>query len=342
MKLREDEYIRNTMNDEISLKLYRNRIAYAEGDCNAIEAIMLSAKYGGAKLGAFMEAHRNNLYIFGAGNWGKDFVNTWRWKYKFKAFFDNNSVLWNEAYEGIPIVPFAKDTISPNIAIIVISKLHETEILEQLEKFQIPEEHIFLIGKYQQELVRGQYFDLENLVLSQNERFVDCGALDGSTSLNLLRYCDNKVNKIWMFEPDGNNVKKVERAFAKEAVDYTIMQKGVWSCETKLHFDSRGNGCACVSLDGNEIIDTVKLDDILADENPTFIKMDIEGAELEALHGAEQTIKVYKPKLAISVYHRLKDINDLPEIILGYNPRYKFYLRHYSLLSTSETVLYAI
>ena len=70
--------------------------------------------------------------------------------------------------------------------------------------------------------------------------------------------------------------------------------------------------------------------------------MDIEGAELEALHGAEQTIKVYKPKLAISVYHRLKDINDLPEIILGYNPRYKFYLRHYSLLSTSETVLYAI
>ena len=69
--------------------------------------------------------------------------------------------------------------------------------------------------------------------------------------------------------------------------------------------------------------------------------MDIEGAELEALKGAEETIKRYRPKLAICVYHKPEDIVEIPKYILNINPDYKLYLRHYSD-NAGETVLYAI
>lgn len=69
--------------------------------------------------------------------------------------------------------------------------------------------------------------------------------------------------------------------------------------------------------------------------------MDIEGSEMEALKGAENTIGKYKPRLAICVYHKPEDIIEIPLKILELNPEYKLYLRHYSYIHT-ETVLYAI
>jgi hypothetical protein len=73
----------------------------------------------------------------------------------------------------------------------------------------------------------------------------------------------------------------------------------------------------------------------------TFIKMDIEGAELNALIGSRNTIVKNKPILAISIYHKKKDIFEIINYILSLNLNYKFYLRHYSL-GKSETILYAI
>ena len=189
--------------------------------------------------------------------------------------------------------------------------------------------------------MKNQYFDLEELKITDHERFVDCGVLDGETSLNLLELRKGQVEKIWMFEPDKNNILKVKNSFKDKVVDYEIVEKGVWSCQTKLHFNSRGDGCACIDNNGEDVIETIKLDDVLMDCNPTFIKMDIEGAEYEALKGAENIIRKYHPKLAISVYHKPEDIFELPSLILEYNPGYKIYLRHYSLTS-SETILYAI
>lgn len=69
--------------------------------------------------------------------------------------------------------------------------------------------------------------------------------------------------------------------------------------------------------------------------------MDVEGAELIALKGAEQTIKKYKPKLAISIYHKPNDLWEIPLLIKSWVPEYKIYIRHYNVVS-SETIMYAI
>jgi len=74
----------------------------------------------------------------------------------------------------------------------------------------------------------------------------------------------------------------------------------------------------------------------------TIIKMDVEGAELEALKGAYNTIKNYKPRLAICVYHKPSDIIDIPGFILQINDGYKLYLRHHRADIADDTVLYAI
>ena len=82
------------------------------------------------------------------------------------------------------------------------------------------------------------------------------------------------------------------------------------------------------------------MDDVIKD-SITYLKMDIEGFELEALKGAETLIKINKPKLAICIYHKYDDPVCITEYLSGLVPKYKFYMRHYTY-SQHETVLYAI
>jgi hypothetical protein len=70
--------------------------------------------------------------------------------------------------------------------------------------------------------------------------------------------------------------------------------------------------------------------------------MDIEGAELDALKGAEETIKRDKPKLAICIYHKDSDFVETPEYIHEFVPEYRLYVRHHGRTSARETVLYAV
>lgn len=83
------------------------------------------------------------------------------------------------------------------------------------------------------------------------------------------------------------------------------------------------------------------IDEELEGKRVTFIKMDVEGAELAALQGAQHVIRKQHPKLAICVYHKPEDIIDIPSYILSLDPGYRLFLRHYSPFE-DETVLYAI
>lgn len=120
------------------------------------------------------------------------------------------------------------------------------------------------------------------------------------------------------------------------------MQKGLWDCRKQAVFASGAKGASRIADMGNSTIQVDRLDAMLPESEPvTFIKMDLEGAELHALGGAKQTIQRYRPKLAVSIYHKPEDIWEIPGIILKLNPDYRLYLRHYSI-AAAETVVYAI
>ena len=84
------------------------------------------------------------------------------------------------------------------------------------------------------------------------------------------------------------------------------------------------------------------IDELLGNEPVDFIKMDIEGAEINALIGAYKIIQDYRPVLAISVYHKPEHLFQIPMLIRAFMPDYKLYLRHYRECSVSETICYAI
>jgi len=91
-------------------------------------------------------------------------------------------------------------------------------------------------------------------------------------------------------------------------------------------------------------VQTLKIDDLVASGDfprIDFIKMDIEGAELEALKGGESVLRQFKPKLAITVYHDFKDFWTIPQYLDSLGLGYRFYLRHFTI-HAEETILFAI
>jgi hypothetical protein len=96
-----------------------------------------------------------------------------------------------------------------------------------------------------------------------------------------------------------------------------------------------------ITDDSKNFIEVDTVDNIAAGKPVSYIKLDVEGAELEALKGAEQTIKTFKPILGISIYHKQRDLIDIPMYLKVIVPEYKFYFRVHKKLAI-DTVLYAV
>lgn len=183
-----------------------------------------------------------------------------------------------------------------------------------------------------------QYFADGVIKLSDQETFVDCGGYDGDTVNEFIRQSHGKYRKIYIFEPDKKMLPKL-----KEKVDLSndcvLFEKGVFHQAGTIGFESEG--CGMITGDSSgDVIETVRLDDVIKDE-VTFIKMDIEGVELEALEGARELIESCRPKLAICVYHKREDLIAIPQFIKSLRANYSLYLRGY-FSYVSEVVLYAI
>lgn len=218
----------------------------------------------------------------------------------------------------------------------------QRSITAQLKSLGIKEADIFAFAP--SNVLIPQYF--ETFSPKNLETFVDCGVLDGDTTFDFARWCHGNYRKIFAFEADKDNYD-VCKANLSKLTDVVLYNLGVWDSAQILRFNNTSTGFSSVrednaTLEKDSIVEikTCALDDVLKDEEITFIKMDIEGAELKALQGAATIISRQKPKLAISVYHKPEDIWEIPDLLLELNPEYKFRLRHYGP-SAYETVFYA-
>lgn len=236
----------------------------------------------------------------------------------------------------------APSDVPRDALIFITSKYHHAEIRQQLLAMGFAEAKIVNLGKLIYDMARAQYFDLEAMPHAEQESFADVGALNGDTARAFLDWADGTCNHVYCFEPDTKNIAKCRENLTDldQEGKLTIIPKGAWSAATTLSFCEKANGTSAIG-EGNARIETTTLDEVFMKRPITFIKMDIEGAEAEALRGAERTIRTQRPKLAISVYHKPEDIIDIPRMLLEYQPDYRFYLRHYCIFA-NETILYAI
>lgn len=191
----------------------------------------------------------------------------------------------------------------------------------------------------------NDYFVDDIIQVEENEVFIDAGAYRGDT-IDALRIQEKKKNiklkKIVAFEPEDVNFSILERAHGNDP-DVVLYKKGISDINAVVKLSGTGAN-AKISDDESDggAIAVVKLDSLPDCQDATWIKMDIEGAELPALKGAEEIIRRNHPKLAICIYHSDEDMIQIAEYIHGIVPDYKFYVRHHYPVPLYETVLYAI
>ena len=188
---------------------------------------------------------------------------------------------------------------------------------------------------------KDQYFPEGIIALSDREVFVDGGAYTGDTLLAFIRKAKNKYSKCYAFEPEPENAARLNALAGRQGFrDVSISGKGLWSKADTLRFaPAEGETGSAISATGAVSIETDTIDNAAPDA--TFIKLDIEGAELEALKGAAGTIQRNRPKLAICLYHKPGDLFEIPLYLKSLVPEYKFYLRQHQPVAC-ELVLYAI
>ena len=218
------------------------------------------------------------------------------------------------------------------------------EITNILKENHFPEEQILFNFK-PENMEDYQYFDFPSL-FRRGTALVDGGCLNCRTSYLFVDWCEGEYSKIFAFEPDPISASICEENLSiKKIKNFHLIQAGLSDHEGEVMFRTGLYNCShIVQEDSKEenivAIPVTTIDHTVGEETVGFIKMDIEGAEFDALHGAKGVIVRDKPLLAISAYHRIGDMLAIMDYLRGLVPEYRFWLRHYSV-GTADTVLYA-
>ena len=330
------------LQDDISRQIYISRSLYSLTDEKKyMKEIVRNSVLGKILLEEVAKTNKK-IALFGAGTWGTAIVEYFP-EIEITCFVDNYKC--GQLVKGLLVRRFEEMCPKLGEYYIVISILFEYQsVVNQLLNEGVSKQNMLVLG----ELVKKrQYFDLDALPHCKNEIFVDCGGFRGETSEQFIKWSGGDYKKIYLFEPNSALIQECKRVFkesiAPEKINY--YECGLWNENTILSFqigeDLSRTRLVKADAYNEKVIQVKTIDSVVADYNVTFIKMDIEGSELQALQGAAKTIKNSRPKLAISVYHKRNDIWDIPMFLLGIHPNYKFYLRTYSFIG-NDTVLYAI
>lgn len=341
--------IKNTymhLQDKPSRQMFERRLMYSLTDDYKFVAQMIESLPQKKKVDELMEAAgrvSGQLIVYGAGN---DFKLLGRLypDFSFNYLCDRDSHKQQNGWNGYRVIsPEQLISDYPEHYVLITTTGFYNEIYDFLKMNGIKEEHIINVGAVTGELYRQQYFDDAIMKAADNEIFVDGGCYDGSTSRLFAEWCGGNYRKIYAFEPDTENYERC-KSLGNQLKDLELINKGLWSKEAVLRFageGSQGSRLVGEGAAGTVEVPVASIDETAAGDKVTFIKLDVEGAELEALRGAQEMIRQYHPKLAVSIYHKKEDIWEIPAYILSLSEDYRFYIRHYQF-SENETILYAV
>ena len=177
------------------------------------------------------------------------------------------------------------------------------------------------------------------LKLKDTESFLDLGAYNGDTVADFIKRvpCYKKIIAV---EPDSKTFRKLT-ANTENLKNIRLENLGISCFDGVGNFGMRGGRNSGADEKGKEIVFST-VDSILNGEEISFIKMDIEGEENNAIKGAKETILKYKPKMLISCYHRNEDLITLPKAVFEIRQDYKLYMRHFSSVPAWDTNFYFV
>ena len=240
----------------------------------------------------------------------------WKYAETFLPFY-----LWDlpsRVYSSAPQIRETFAALAPRSRVEFVSHL-ELRLTGNFDRLSRPE-------------AEPQYFPHGLFRVAPDECFVDCGAYDGDTLCGFADWIGGTFRKAIAFEADPANFGALQRAVAGDPRfrgRVTAIQAAVGRGRCKVRFAASGLASAAISDSGDTEVDCVSLDDSVIADAPTYIKMDIEGAELDALEGARATIMRHNPLLAICTYHTQDHLWRVPLKLRELAPESKLVLRPY-------------
>lgn len=242
---------------------------------------------------------------------------------------------------------------------LAICEAAKKDILDHIEQYRLaytlldkPSQKIYinmllyrLTGDYTFSILsqspNEQYFS-DRIPWENIKTVVDCGAFTGDTLQGFMRH-KISVKNYYLYELDNDNYAKmldVCKLAKNSGISVHPRKKGVFSRSTTLYFHADADSSMLVNYPTDNSIPVIALDEEIQ-EPVDFIKMDIEGSELDAINGAAEIIKKHKPLLAICIYHKQEDFWKIPLRIKEICPSYeRFWVEQYSPWDI-ETVLFA-
>jgi FkbM family methyltransferase len=197
---------------------------------------------------------------------------------------------------------------------------------------------------------REMYFPPDLFRLSPEEVFVDCGAFDGDSLRAFLSVANGQFNRIYAWEADAANAVRLRQCVldlpSGISARIIVMPHAVGRQDGVIGFSADGTegskiGTSAGNAGTSGDVVCRSIDSACASVGPSLIKMDIEGAEPEALLGATRTMARDRPVMAICAYHRCEHLWSIPQLLKAANPDYEIFLRRYAE-DCWETVYYAV
>jgi len=255
----------------------------------------------------------------------------------------NNEHYWNDRILLKSLINSSETLTSP---------YHNWKLeLFSLETIGFPVQIYFIaFGVHATFMVKQYEYNKDEIIIKARpgDTVLDCGGCWGDTALYFASLVGDE-GKVFTFEFIPSNLKIMKKNFELNSHLYeriTIVNRPVWSASNELVSFIDQGPASIVSKDTNGAgmtVNTINIDD-LVEENKLdavdFIKMDIEGAEMNALKGAIETIRKFRPTLAISVYHQVSDFHEVALFIKSQFDNYLFTIKHSTTLA-QETVLFA-
>lgn len=345
------------LNDEISKKIFEAKLLYAStGDVGYITGLEPKYRNLSSDMQLYVEKLQKGSHclIYGTGRAGHYLAGRFKgFGVVVDAFVDNDDIQ-SQVDEATGIRILTEKELKDNKALyegktFIISYSVKDVALEVkarlMNEVGVSEKDIRM-GIFDWRNNQGQYFDF--FEAKENEVFVDCGCFDGSTCYKFAGWCGHKgYEHIYSFEADPVNYEK-SRKLLEPLGKCDLYPYGTSDVKKKVYFAADAFETSCIiseeeakkrNFEGVEQIETIALDDVLEGKRITFIKMDIEGAEYEALMGARRLIEENRPRMAISVYHKFEDFITLADLVLSMHSDYKISFRHYGF-DELETIMY--
>lgn len=199
------------------------------------------------------------------------------------------------------------------------------------------------IDDYPASDLESQYFPDDVPLTREPLRLVDGGAFTGDI-IAAAAYSGREIAEWYAFEPDPENFLKLIATAESAAVSRTaLFQCALGDRSSEVRFAAAGDAGSHAAEDGqgDMMVQVIAIDEIVPLISPNYVKLDIEGFEREALLGMWDMLGRCRPQLAVSIYHKPKDLWELPLLVHKILPEARLYMRQHGF-NGYDTVLYAI